>query len=97
VRGRSGMPVDVSVIMPVDVVVTDRPQARVAVMAINTPGAKMTSGTESYEFCRSSFAPPPKKCAGRHDFATVGIGSILVAMFRAFAVNSSPPRTAVGP
>jgi hypothetical protein len=38
------MPVDVSVIMPVDVVVTDRPQARVAVMAMNTPGAKMTSG-----------------------------------------------------
>jgi SulP family sulfate permease len=29
------------------------------------------------------------------DFAAIGVGSILAAMFGAFAVNASPPRTAV--
>jgi MFS superfamily sulfate permease-like transporter len=40
-------------------------------------------------------AAPGRQESVSRDFAAVGVGSILAALFGAFAVNSSPPRTAI--
>ena len=40
-------------------------------------------------------AAPGRQESASRDFAAVGVGSILAALFGAFAVNSSPPRTAI--